>query len=100
MSPLIADLWSRFARSNSKENAYCKLCKCVISLSNMGEKALWSHANGKKHSKRLEGHDQIKNLFKPKTVKAPVDSKSAASLTSYNVSITKSLDAYFQDSAC
>ena len=57
-------------------------------------------ADGKKHSKRLEGHDQIKNLFKPKTVKAPVDSKSAASLTSYNVSITKSLDAYFQDSAC
>ena len=44
-------LFDRFvewiARSNSKENAYCKICKCVISLSNMGEKALRSHANGR-----------------------------------------------------
>ena len=30
------------AHSKSKENAYCKICKCVISLSNMGEKALRS----------------------------------------------------------
>ena len=35
--------------SNSKANAYCKLCKCVISLSNMSEKALHSHADKKKH---------------------------------------------------
>ena len=28
-------------RSNSKENAHGKLCKCVIGFSNMGEKALY-----------------------------------------------------------
>ena len=32
----------------------------------MGEKALHSHADGKKHKKKLEDHEQVKNLFKPK----------------------------------
>ena len=104
------------ARSNSKENAYCKLCKCVISLSNMGDTALRSHADGKKRKKRLEDHEQVKNFFKPKnaiditkepnktselvTRTTPVDSVSAASSTSSNTSHTKSLDACFRDSAC
>ena len=47
-----SDLWIGLRRSNSKENAHYKLCKCVISLSNIGKKALRSHANGKKHKKR------------------------------------------------
>ena len=103
------------ARSNSEENAYCKLCKCVISLSNVDEKALRSHADGKKHKKRLEGHEQVKNFFKaknaiditkepnktsePMTITTSVDSVSAASPTSFNASHTKSRDACFQDSA-
>ena len=99
------------ARSNSKENSYCKICKCVISLSNMDEKALHSHADGKKHKKRLEDHEQVKNFFKlknaiditkepnktsePVTITTPVDFVSAASSTSSNISHTKSHDACF-----
>ena len=37
------------SRSKTKENAFCKLCKREIVLSNMGEGALISHANRKKH---------------------------------------------------
>ena len=104
------------ARSSSKENAYCKFCKCVISLSNMRDKALRSHDDGKKHKKTLEDLEQVKNFFKPKNaiditekpnktsepvaITTPVDSMSAASSTSSNASHTKSLDACFQDSAC
>ena len=47
------------ARSVSKETAHCKLCECDISLSNMGEKALQSHAAGKKHKKRVEDREQV-----------------------------------------
>ena len=61
-----ADLWIGLQRSDSKENARYKLCKCVISLSNIGEKALRSHVNGKKHKKRLENHEQVKIFFQPK----------------------------------
>ena len=32
----------------------------------MGEKAVWSHADGKKHKKTLEYHEQIKKFFKTK----------------------------------
>ena len=33
--------------SKTKENAFCKLCKREIVLSNMSEGALTSHTNGK-----------------------------------------------------
>ena len=82
----------------------------------MGEKALRSHADGEKHKKRLEDHEQVKNVFKlknatgitkepnktsePVIITTPVDSVSAAGSTSSNASHTKSLDACFQDSAC
>ena len=39
-------MWSDL-RSNSKENVNCKLCKCVISFSNMGQKALRSQKQQK-----------------------------------------------------
>lgn len=42
-------------RSVSKENVQDKLCKCGVSLSNMGEKALHSHAAGKRRKKRFIG---------------------------------------------
>ena len=92
--------------------AYCKLCKCTISLSNVGEKALRGHANGKKYKKRLEDHEQVKNFFKLKNAaditKEPnktsdpvvITTVSAAVSTSSNASHTKSLDACFQESAC
>ena len=35
------------SRSKTKENAFCKLCKREIVLSNMSEEALTSHTNGK-----------------------------------------------------
>ena len=104
------------ARSVSKETAHCKLCKCDISLSNMGEKALQSHAAGKKHKKRLEDREQVKTLFTPKNltnitkepngtsktviITTPVKSMSPAVSTSSNTSDSKSLDTCFQDSAC
>ena len=82
----------------------------------MGDKALRSHDYGKKHKKRLEDLEQVKNFFKPKNaiditekpnktsepvaITTPVDSVSAASSTSSNASHTKSLDACIQDSAC
>ena len=86
------------AHSNSKENAHCKLCKCVISLSNMGEKALRSRAEGKK-LKRLEDHEQVKNFFKPKTA---TDITKQPNQTSGPVIITAPVEspACFQDSAC
>ena len=100
------------ASSNSKENAYYKLCKCVISLSNMGEKALHSPADGKKHKERLDDHEQVKNFFKLKsatditketnktsehvTIITPVNSVLDAGSTSSNASHAKLLDACFQ----
>ena len=37
----------------TKENAFCKLCKREIVLSNMGEGALTSRANGRKHQTKV-----------------------------------------------
>ena len=34
-----------------------------------GEKALHSHADGKKHKKSLEDHEQVKNFFMPKNAR-------------------------------
>ena len=33
----------------SKEKAFCKLCKKIIDIGNVGEAALVSYMNGKKH---------------------------------------------------
>ena len=42
-------------RSVSNKMLKAKLCKCDISLSNMSEKALHSHAFGEKNKKRIIG---------------------------------------------
>ena len=42
--------------------AYCKLCRIVFELGNMGKKALNSHAKGKGHSKKVQDQAQIKNF--------------------------------------
>ena len=62
----------------------------VISLSNMGEKALRSHADGKKHKNRLEDHEQVKNFFKPKNA---IDITKEPSKTSEPATITTPIDS-------
>ena len=79
----------------------------------MGEKTLHSHADGKKHKKRLEDHEQVKISLSQKmqqtlpknpsktsesvVIATPVDSVSVIGSTSSNASHTKSLDACFPD---
>ena len=55
-----------------QENAFFKLYKREIVLSNMGEGALTSHANGKKHQTKVMDLEMARNLFKPKTTSAEV----------------------------
>ena len=50
------------SKAADKKQARCRLCKKDLELSNMGKKALLSHAAGKKHSKR---DIKIKTFFKP-----------------------------------
>ena len=84
-------MWSGLrALIQKKKNAYCKLCKCVISLSNMGEEALRSHADGNKQKNRLEDHEQVKNFFKPKNA---IDITKEPSKTSEPVTITTPVDS-------
>ena len=63
---------SWISRSKTKKNAFCKLCKREIVLSNMGEGALTSHANGKKHQTKVMDLEMARNFFKPKTASAEV----------------------------
>ena len=70
-----------------QENAFYKLCKREIVLSNMGEGALRSHANGKKHQTKVMDLEMARNFFKPKTTSAEVK-KQSKNLT--NVLITSS----------
>ena len=59
---------TRFAfwisRSKSKENAFCTLCKKDFGLSNMGERTLVSHANGKKHNTMVADREKARSFFK------------------------------------
>ena len=65
-------------RSSLDTQAYCKLCKVVFELGNMGKKALNSPAKG--HSKKVQDQAQIKNVFssntKPKTDNSEIDCSS------------------------
>ena len=107
---------SWISRSKTKENAFCKLCKREIVLSNMGEGALTSHANGKKHQTKLMDLEMARNFFKPKTASAEMKKQSEnltniqitsssknceatqPSVTSIASSSKASIDACFQDS--
>ena len=110
---------SRFAewvaQTCSKENGLCKLCKCDISLSNMGEKSLGSHAKGKKHTKKLGNREQIRNFLKVRHSKdtteestdtselvnlaIPLTPLSTAGSTPATSASSRTLDNYVQDSA-
>ena len=50
------------SKAADKKQARCRLCKKDFELSNMGKKALLTHAAGKKHSER---DIKIKTFFKP-----------------------------------
>ena len=67
-----------------QENAFYKLCKREIVLSNMGEGALTSHANGKKHQTKVMDLEMARNFFKPKTTSAEVKKRSE-NLTKYRL---------------
>ena len=55
----------------------------------MGEKALHSHADGKKQKESLEDYEQVKNFFKPKNA---IDITKEPNKTSEPVIITTSVD--------
>ena len=52
------------SRSKDKGNAWCKLCKKDIMLSNMGERALLSHARGSKHNTKVEDRKTARDFLK------------------------------------
>ena len=47
----------------TKGEARCRLCQTNIALSNMGIRALRSHAGSKSHVKKVKELAEIKNLF-------------------------------------
>lgn len=57
--------------TDSKYNAYCLLCQSSFSLSNMGVRAIISHAKGKKHLKNenAQATQQNLNQIKIRTMK-------------------------------
>ena len=55
-------LWISSVEQNNSA-VYCKLCTKTFELSNMGEKALVSHMNGKKHKTAVETSQNLPNLF-------------------------------------
>ena len=54
-------------KSSLDTQAYCKLCKLLFELGDMGEKALNSHAKGQGHSEKVQDQVQIKKCFNTKT---------------------------------
>ena len=54
-------LWA--VKTKEKTVARCTLCKCDISLSNMGSRALDDHACGKKHSEKVKNQETGIGLF-------------------------------------
>ena len=56
-----------FLVRRQKKIAFCKLSKREIVLSNMGEGALTSYANGKRHQTKEMDLEVARNFFKPKT---------------------------------
>ena len=47
--------WLQPCQSSTAE-AYCKVCRKTIMLSNMGPQAIKSHCNGKKHAANMVAH--------------------------------------------
>ena len=50
-------------KASTKGEPRCRLCKTNIALSNMGIRALRSHAGNKSHVKKVKERAEIKNFF-------------------------------------
>ena len=50
-------------KASTKGEARCRLCQTNIALSNMGIKALRSHAGNKSHVKKVKELAEMKNFF-------------------------------------
>ena len=50
-------------KASTKGEARCRLCQTNIALSNMGIRALRSHAGNKSHAKKVKKQAEIKNFF-------------------------------------
>ena len=50
-------------KASTKGEARCRLCQTNIALSNMGIRALRSHAGNKSHVKKVKELAEIKNFF-------------------------------------
>ena len=61
------------SKAADKKQARCRLCKKDFELSNVGKRALLSHAAGKKHSARGM---KIKTFFKPESQKKIVNNNT------------------------
>lgn len=66
LSDLRFCLW--LEKPNDSSKAMCKLCKKSFNLSNMGIKALQSHAQGEGHKKRVKEKEEIQNFFKKSSI--------------------------------
>ena len=58
-------------KSTDSKKAYRKLCKKSFSLSNMGVKALRSHAKSENHLKRIKEKESVQNVFNKKLTSEP-----------------------------
>ena len=50
-------------KASTKGEARCRLCQTNMALSNMGIRALSSHAGNKSHVKKVKELAEIKNFF-------------------------------------
>ena len=74
------------SKAADKKQARCRLCKKDFELSNMGKKALLSHAAGKKH---IERDIKIKTFFKPTNKMANNNTKFISAENGKNLSTFK-----------
>ena len=103
---------SWLSHSKDKGDAWCKLCKKDIMLSNMGERALLSHASGSKHNTKVEHRKTARDFFKPKSTShhevnkkeceiqttSPQENSEPKQLKATSAS-NSTIDACFQDSS-
>ena len=73
-------------RASTKGEARCRLCQTNMALSNMGIRALRSHADNKSHVKKVTELAEIKNFFAKRSDIRP------ANLSSEEKQLQSSLD--------
>lgn len=84
--------WVQEDLSNNYK-AKCSACHTSFSLSNMGARALRSHANGAEHKRRIAGHSismklSTYNFNKGETIQNQNEPSSKKSLVNYNFHIS------------